>query len=161
MNIVQSRGSTSPASASDVALNQNRCERTIAARQSVRCDARASARGVVDFLQKGDDGVAPQRHRRYVETIVGNSFHFSSERQRGANRSVAERCVKIFMAFMARWTAHRRKIGRMIGDSAGSINNFTLKNPYSAIWVTTLVRDGSHSFWRCKGHLRGQYFVGL
>ena len=39
-------------------------------------------RVAIDFLRKGDDGVAPQRYRRYVETIVGKGFHFSSERIR-------------------------------------------------------------------------------
>lgn len=43
---------------------------------------RAPNRAAIDYLRKGDDGAAPQRYRRYVETIVGNSFHFSSERIR-------------------------------------------------------------------------------
>jgi hypothetical protein len=38
-------------------------------------------RAVIEFL-RSDDGVTPQRYRRYVETIVANRFHFSSERIR-------------------------------------------------------------------------------
>jgi hypothetical protein len=58
-----------------------------AAREIVRA-ARPTARliaynrAVIEFLRKGDDGVTPQRYRRYVETIVANRFHFSSERIR-------------------------------------------------------------------------------
>jgi hypothetical protein len=57
-----------------------------AAREIVRA-ARPTARLIAcesrtEFLRKGDDGVTPQRYRRYVETIVANRFHFSSERIR-------------------------------------------------------------------------------
>lgn len=52
--------------------------------RAVRPTARLIAynRVAIDFLRAGDDGVVARWYRRYVETIVANGFHLSSERIR-------------------------------------------------------------------------------
>lgn len=90
-----------------------------AAREIVRA-ARPTARliaynrAVIEFLRKGDDGVTPQRYRRYVETIVANRFHFSSERIRllALRHSSGAQPARRFERFVALSRSELAKEGR-------------------------------------------------